>query len=99
MTLLEALQIKVPGILKGHAGKAEGMRSNALHKKIPPAKTEPFLQRATGASWRRPELFLKLLSPNRPQSSIFTPAAGTPRVVRGPGLEFPSRHEHEIPMK
>jgi hypothetical protein len=99
VALLETFEIEIPGVLKGHAGKAEGMSSNALQKKIPPAKTRPLLRRATGACGKRPELLLKLLGPERSQPCNFTPAAGVSGVVRGPGLEFPSRHEHKIPMK
>ena len=80
MALLETFQIEIPGVLKGHTGKTEGMRSNPLQENIPSAKTGAwfFLRRTTGASGKRPELLLKLSVPWRPRTLHFRPGSRCP---------------------
>lgn len=99
VTSFETLQIQGPGVLKSHAGKAEGMRADTFQEQLPSSQAGPLRRRATTTGGSRPKLSLKLSSLYRAQPGSFTTTAGLPGMRCAPGFELASRHEHEIPVK
>ena len=99
MTILEAVQIKIPGILKSHPGDAERMSAGAIEKDFPTSETRPGFLNAWFLFTAGPELSLELTSFKNRLSARFRSAARLGGIMKGPRHQFPACHEHEIPVE
>ena len=99
VTILETLQIEVPGILKSHRRDAERMCAGSVKKDIPASETRPHSLNARVFFTTGPELSLELTSFKNRLPDRFLAAARFGGIMKGPRLQFAAGQKHEIPVE